>query len=236
MKKILLIIPAYNEEKNILNVFNSIKKYNKENKDKYDVIVVNDGSLDGTQNVLQKNKIPCINLISNLGIGGAVQAGFKYAQDNNYDIAIQFDGDGQHDIKCVKNIIKPLLKNEADCVIGSRFIGNLSKFKSTFLRRIGIKILSLEIRLFGGRIIKDPTSGFRAFNKKVIKFFVNSYPLEYPEPISTVMLLKNKYKILEVPVKMKDRKKGVSSINSWKSVYYMVNVVLSIFIVSIREK
>lgn len=236
MKKILLIIPAYNEEKNILNVFNSIKNYNKENKDKYDVIVINDGSTDGTEKVLQKNKIPCINLISNLGIGGAVQAGFKYAEDNNYDVAVQFDGDGQHDVKCIKNIITPILKNEFDCVIGSRFIGNLSKFKSTFLRRVGIKLLSIEIMLFGGKVIKDPTSGFRAFNKNVIKYFANNYPLEYPEPISIVMLLKNKYKILEVPVRMKDRKNGVSSINSWKSVYYMVNVILSIFIVSIKEK
>lgn len=236
MKKILLIIPAYNEEKSILNVFNIVKNYNKENKIKYDVIVINDGSTDGTQKILTKNKIPCINLISNLGIGGAVQTGFKYASENNYDTAVQFDGDGQHDIKCVKNIIKPILNGEADCVIGSRFVGNLSKYKSTFLRRIGIKILSLEIRIFSSKTVKDPTSGFRAFNKKVINYFSDNYPHEYPEPISIVMLLKNKYKISEVPVKMKDRKTGVSSIRTWKSVYYMLNVILSIFIVSIKEK
>lgn len=236
MKKILLIIPAYNEEKNILNAFNAVKKYNNENKTKYDVIVINDGSTDDTEKILIKNKIPCINLINNLGIGGAVQTGFKYAYENNYDIAVQFDGDGQHDINFVKNIIRPLINNQADCVIGSRFIGNISKYKSTFLRRIGIKILSIEINLFTNKKIKDPTSGFRAFNKKMIKYLSNNYPLEYPEPVSTVMILKNKFKIIEIPVKMKDRKNGISSINSWKSIYYMVNVVLSIFIVSIKEK
>ncbi len=236
MKKILLIIPAFNEEKNILNAFNAVKKYNKENKIKYDVIVINDGSTDDTEKILIKNKIPCISLINNLGIGGAVQTGFKYAYENNYDIAVQFDGDGQHDINFVKNIIRPLINNQADCVIGSRFIGNISKYKSTFLRRIGIKLLSIEINLFTHKKIKDPTSGFRAFNKKTIKYLSNNYPLEYPEPVSIVMILKNKFKIIEIPVKMKDRKNGVSSINSWKSIYYMVNVVLSIFIVSIKEK
>ncbi len=236
MEKVLLIIPAYNEEKNILNVFNSIKKYNKDNKTKYDVIVINDGSKDKTKEILKRNKIPSINLMDNLGIGGAVQTGFKYAYENNYDIAVQFDGDNQHDIKFVKNIIRPIIYKKFDCVIGSRFIGNLSKYKSTFLRRVGIKILSFEIRLLTRKKIKDPTSGFRAFNKKVIKYFSNDYPLEYPEPISTVMLLKNKFSVIEVPVKMKSRKNGISSIYSWRTVYYMINVILSIFIVSIKEK
>ena len=234
MKKMLLIIPAYNEEKNILNVYNSIKKYNSLNKIKYDVIVINDGSTDSTKEVLKRNKIPHINLIKNLGIGGAVQTGFKYAYENNYDIAVQFDGDGQHDVNYVKTIIRPLDKDKFDCVIGSRFIGSASKYRSTFLRRIGIKVLSFEIRLFTSKIIKDPTSGFRAVNKKIIKFFAYEYPLEYPEPVSSVMILKNNYSITEVPVKMKERKKGSSSIYSWKSCYYMVNVMLSIFIASVK--
>lgn len=234
MKRVLLIIPAFNEEKSILNVVNSVKKYNKLNKTNYDVIVINDGSIDTTNEILKRNKIPHINLIKNLGIGGAVQTGYKYAYLNNYDIAIQFDGDGQHDIKYVNHLIKTMIKEKCDVVIGSRFVNKLSKFKSTFLRRVGIKIISLEIRIFVGKKITDPTSGFRAVNKKCIKFLSNNYPLEYPEAVSIVTLLKNKFKISETPVKMKERKNGKSSIYSWRSCYYMVNVLLSIFIASIR--
>ena len=235
MKKVLLIIPAFNEEKNILNVFNIVKKYNKTHTIKYDVIVINDGSTDSTEDILVRNKIPHIKLIKNLGIGGSVQTGYKYAYENDYDVAVQFDGDNQHDINYVNNLIKGLNSN-INCVIGSRFISNKNKFKSTFLRRAGIKLISLEIRLFTHTKITDPTSGFRAVDKKIIKYFKDNYPLEYPEPISNVMLLKNKFKLKEVPVKMKERKKGVSSIYSWKSVYYMINVILSIFIISFRRK
>ena len=235
MKKVLLIIPAFNEEKNILNVFNVVKNYNKTHSLKYDVIVINDGSTDSTEDILLRNKIPHVKLIKNLGIGGSVQTGYKYAYENNYDIAVQFDGDNQHDINYVDDLIK-CLNNNVNCVIGSRFISNKSKFKSTFLRRVGIKLISLEMKLFTHTKITDPTSGFRAVDKKLIKYLKDNYPLEYPEPISNVMLLKNKYKLKEVPVKMKERKNGESSIYSWKSVYYMINVILSIFIISFRRK
>lgn len=235
MKKVLLVIPAYNEEKNILNVFNVIKKYNKEHKQKYDVIVINDGSTDATEEILKRNRIPHIKLLNNLGIGGAVQTGYKYAYNNNYDIAIQFDGDNQHDINCVSDLIKGL-SDGINCIIGSRFISKKNRFKSTFLRRMGIKIISFEIRLFTRTKITDPTSGFRAIDKKLIKYFSNNYPLEYPEPISNVVLLKNGFSLREVPAKMKERKKGTSSIHTWKSIYYMVNVILSIFIISIRRR
>ncbi len=235
MKKILLVIPAYNEEKNILNVYNTIKKYNENYKQKYDVIVINDGSTDSTEEVLRRNKIPHIKLLNNLGIGGAVQTGYKYAYENNYDIAVQFDGDNQHDINYVKDLVNSL-SNNVNCVIGSRFISKRNKFKSTFLRRMGIKMISFEIKLFTHTKITDPTSGFRAIDKKLIKYFSNDYPLEYPEPISNVVLLKNGFNVKEVPSKMKERKKGTSSIHTWKSLYYMVNVILSIFIISIRRK
>ena len=131
-KKIILIIPAYNEEDNILNTYKKIKDYNKANKANYDVIVINDGSTDNTENLLNENKIPHIRLIHNLGIGGAVQTGYKYAFDNDYDIAVQFDGDGQHDVNYVKNIIDPIINNECDMTIGSRFINkSSSKIKSS---------------------------------------------------------------------------------------------------------
>ena len=227
--KVLIIIPAYNEEDNILKTVNSIYDYNKKNKTKYDVVVINDGSTDNTEKVLSDNKINHVKLINNLGIGGAVQTGYKYAYENNYDIAVQFDGDGQHDINYVKYIIQPIIDGKADMVIGSRFIKKeKDNFNSSFSRRIGINLISFFIKLKTGKKIYDTTSGFRAINKDVMKMFSIDYPTEYPEPISSVVTIMNRYRIDEVPVKMKAREGGKSSIHSWKSAYYMINVILSI--------
>ena len=234
-KKVLLIIPAYNEEENILNTYNSIKDYNKKNKTNYEVIVINDGSKDRTSEICHKNNIPVIDLIHNLGIGGAVQTGYKYAYENDYDIAVQFDGDGQHYVSYVKNIIKPIVDNSADMVIGSRFIDDIDTFKSSFARRIGINIISFFIKLTTGKKIYDTTSGFRACNKEIIKDFSLSYPVEYPEPITSAELIKKKYRIIEKPVNMNEREGGVSSIRTWKSIYYMINVILSLLMVGIRR-
>ena len=235
-KKILLIIPAYNEEKCILNTYNKIINYNKNNGTNFDVIVINDGSTDNTVNILEKNNIPHINLIHNLGIGGAVQTGYKYAYETGYDYAVQFDGDGQHDVNYVKNIIEPLMNKDADMVIGSRFINKeSSNFKSSKSRQFGIKVISFFIKLVTGRKVFDTTSGFRAINKDIIKEFASSYPIEYPEPITTTEVLKKKYKVSEVPVSMNEREDGKSSIHSWKNAYYMINVCLSILLVKIRR-
>ena len=229
--KVLIIIPAYNEEENIKKVYDGIIKYNKLNKTNYDVIVINDGSKDNTEEILCKNNIPHIKLIHNLGLGGAVQTGYKYALENGYVIAIQFDGDGQHDISYVKDIIKPILLNKADMVIGSRFIADsTSDFKSSFARRIGINVISSVIKLKTGVKIFDTTSGFRAINRTVLEIFSNDYPREYPEPISTVNILCNGLNVSEVGVSMNERIGGVSSIKSWKTAYYMINVVLSILL------
>ena len=230
-KKVLLIIPAYNEEENILRTCNRINSC----KEDYDYIIINDGSNDKTEEICKKNDLNYITLVHNLGIGGAVQTGYKYAYDNNYDIAVQFDGDGQHDIKYVKDLIKPILENEVDFTIGSRFIKELSKFKSTGARRLGIKVISFFIKFFTGKKIYDTTSGFRAVNKDIIEEFSWNYPTEYPEPVSTTTLLKERYSLKEVPVEMNEREGGISSIRAWKNIYYMINVVLSIFIVSIRR-
>lgn len=236
-KTILLIIPAYNEEDNILNTCNQIIKYNKENKTNYKIIVINDGSSDNTSKICHENGIPIIDLIQNLGIGGAVQTGYKYAKYNNFDIAIQFDGDGQHDVKYVADIIKPIINNECNMVIGSRFIDKTSsEFKSSRSRRIGINIISFFIKFKTGVKIFDTTSGFRAVDKKIIELFSSSYPTEYPEPISTVKVIKSKYKIREVPVKMNKREGGISSITSWKTVYYMINVIISILLAGKKVK
>lgn len=236
--KILLIIPAYNEEENILKVCKNIEKVT----DEIDYIVINDGSKDSTLKILRENNLKHINLINNLGIGGAVQTGYKYAYENNYDIAIQFDGDGQHDINYVKKICEPIIKGQADMCIGTRYLDkSSSEFQSTFMRRLGSNIITIFIKIFCGKKITDPTSGFRAVNKKVIEEFAKEYPKEYPEPESTVSLLVNKYKVEEVPVSMNERERGTSFVTPLKSIDYMLKVILAIIIDSIsfrkrREK
>ena len=234
MKKVLLIIPSYNEEENVLDNYKRILEYNKKNKTNYDAIVINDGSIDKTEEICIENNIPYVTLVHNLGIGGAVQTGYMYALEHDYDIAVQFDGDGQHDIRYVKDIIEPIVDGKADMVIGSRFVDkNSSEFQSSKARRVGINIISFFIKMVTGKKIYDTTSGFRAVNKDIIEKFAKGYPVEYPEPVSTTEILKLGYKIEEVPVSMNERENGVSSIRAWKSVYYMINVVLSILIVGI---
>ena len=228
--KVLLIIPAYNEEENILETCKKIKEFDKE----LDYIVINDGSTDNTENILKENNIKHIKLVHNLGIGGAVQTGYKYAYENGYDIAIQFDGDGQHDVTYVPKICEPLINGQADMVIGTRYLDKReSEFQSTFMRRLGSNIITFFIKICCGKKITDPTSGFRAVNRSIIKGFANNYPTEYPEPESTVKVIINKYKVQEIPVSMNERVGGKSSINIWKSVDYMVKVTLAIIVDSI---
>ena len=236
MYKILLIIPAYNEQDSILSTIKTIDRFNENDFNKLDYIVINDGSKDKTEEILIENHIPHIQLVHNLGIGGAVQTGYKYAFENGYDIAVQFDGDGQHDVHFVNAICQPILEGRANMSIGSRFVqGSMSEFKSTKARQMGIKIISAFIKWFTHEKLYDVTSGFRAVDRKLIEQFAWDYPLEYPEPISTTQILKEGKKVSEVPVKMNERSGGVSSIRSWKNAYYMINVLLSIMIVGTRR-
>ena len=232
--RVLLIIPSYNEEENVLENYQRIIDYNKKNKTNYDAIVINDGSTDKTEEICIKNDIPYITLVHNLGIGGAVQTGYKYALEHDYDVAVQFDGDGQHDVRYVKDIIEPVIKDKTDMAIGSRFIDkSVSEFQSSKSRRVGISLISFFIRLVTGKKIYDTTSGFRAVNKNLIRLFSTDYPVEYPEPVSSTKILKKKYRIEEVPVSMNERAGGVSSLGKlWKQVYYMFNVILSIILVA----
>lgn len=232
---VLIIIPAYNEELNIEKTVCKIIEYNKKSKNNIDYIVINDGSKDNTSYICKKNGYNVVDLIHNLGIGGAVQTGYKYAYENNYDIAIQFDGDGQHDENYIDELVKEIKKGN-DFVIGSRFVSDLSVFKSTTTRRLGIKILSSLIKLCTKFKVYDPTSGFRAANKEVIKLFSSNYPTEYPEPETTTILLKNGFRVKEIPVKMYEREYGKSSIRPLKSIYYMFSVSLSIIISSICKE
>ena len=232
--RVLLIIPSYNEEENVLENYQKIIDYNKKNKTNYDAIVINDGSKDRTEEICIHHHIPFITLVHNLGIGGAVQTGYQYALKHNYDIAVQFDGDGQHDIRYVKDIIKPIVMEKADMVIGSRFIDkSVSEFQSSKSRRAGISLISFFIKLVTGKKIYDTTSGFRAVNKKLIKLFAEDYPVEYPEPVSSTKILKKQYRVEEVAVNMNERVGGVSSLGKvWKQAYYMFNVILSIILVA----
>lgn len=233
--KVLIIVPAYNEELNIKNTVDKIISISKKSEDQIDYVVINDGSKDNTLEVCRQNNFNVIPLIENLGIGGAVQTGYKYALENNYDVAIQFDGDGQHDEKYIQKLVDEIKKGN-DFVIGSRFIQKLSKFTSTGTRRLGIKIISFLIKFCTGKKVYDPTSGFRAGNRKVIKLFASHYPVEYPEPESTVYLLRQKLKVKEIPVEMYERKFGTSSIKPLKSIYYMFSVSISIIVTNMYKE
>ena len=230
--RILVVIPAFNEGKNLGPLVQSIRNLDVKN---VDVVVINDCSTDDTREVCAAYGITVVNLPCNLGIGGAVQTGYKYAYENGYDIAIQIDGDGQHRPEYIAELVKPIIDGQADMVIGSRFI-NYEGFKSTLLRRIGIKYFSILIKLLTKKTITDPTSGFRACNKKVIALFAKRYPVDYPEPESIVCLLRNGFSVLEIPVIMQERQSGKSSITSLKSIYYMVKVSLAVLIDRLRKQ
>ena len=231
MKKTLVIIPAYNEEGNIGKLLESLLKITDIS---FDIVVINDCSKDNTSSICKSYGVHVIDLPCNLGIGGAVQTGYKFALKNGYDIAIQVDGDGQHPPEYIRHIIQPILNGEADLVIGSRYLLE-EGFKSTFVRRLGIQFFSKLIKLLTKQTVSDPTSGFRACNKKVIKLFASSYPKDYPEPETIVILKRNNLAVSEIPVVMKEREKGVSSINLTRSVYYMFKVSLAIIIDTFRE-
>ena len=228
--KTLIIIPAYNESENLPKLFSTLK----EAEGDFDIIVINDCSRDNTEAICINHNIKVVSLPVNLGIGGAVQTGYRYALYNNYDIAIQIDGDGQHDPKFIPYLIKRIKEGNHLC-IGSRFIEN-EGFQSSKIRRVGIKYFSWLIKLLTGTLITDPTSGYRACSREVIKLFANDYPKDYPEPETVVTVLKNKLRVSEMPVIMNAREGGKSSITSLKGIYYMIKVTIAILIASISRK
>ena len=222
---VLIIIPAYNESENIEKVM----KHLISQAPQYDYLIVNDGSTDATLSICERERFSYLDLPINLGIGGAVQAGYVYAHKNDYDIAVQMDGDGQHDIAYLEEMLGPILAGEADIVIGSRFLKK-EGFQSSHSRRIGIGILSMLIRLTTGKRIVDVTSGFRAVNRKFIDIYSRDYPTDYPEPEAIVTAVMHRGRVMEVPVRMKAREGGTSSITLGKSVYYMIKVTLAILV------
>lgn len=224
-KKPLIIIPAYKEAENIEKLVDNII----ENYPQYDYVIVNDGSKDNTADICKRRGYRFLDLPINLGIGGAVQTGYKYAARNGYQIAIQIDGDGQHDVAQLDKVIEPIKMGEADIAIGSRFLKK-EGFQSSSIRRFGIRFLSGLIRLCTGKKILDVTSGYRAVNRRFIEIYAENYPSDYPEPEAIVAAVMHRGKIKEVPVVMQERQAGTSSIHAWKSIYYMIKVTLAVLI------
>lgn len=221
----LLIIPAYNEADGISELIENLQT----NYPQYDYIIINDGSKDNTKKLCQQKGYHILNLPFNLGIGGAVQTGYKYACENEYDYTVQIDGDGQHDPAYIEEMLDEMLKDKADIAIGSRFIQKKG-FQSSKLRRTGISFLSMLIRICTGKKIYDVTSGYRIANAKYSRIFAQDYSRDYPEPEAIVTAVAWGAKIIEFPVEMKERKTGTSSISPVRSVYYMIKVTLAIII------
>lgn len=214
---VLIIVPAYNEEQAILKTVDQLKKLN------YDFVVINDGSSDRTGELLRRHHVPHISLPVNLGIGGAVQTGYQYAEHKGCDYAIQLDADGQHNPEDLQHLIEEMRRLEADMLIGSRFLEK-TNYKGDLSRRIGILYFDYLLRLIAGIRVTDPTSGYRIVNRRVIKWFAKDYPVDYPEVEVLVKLARKGYKIRETKVEMNARQGGVSSINARKSIYYMAKV------------
>ncbi len=231
--KILVIIPCYNEEENIVRVIERLKR----TCPGVDYLVVNDCSTDRSEQILRENGYNHVALPVNLGIGGGVQTGYRYAVENGYDIAVQMDGDGQHDPAYLYEVVGPVERGELDMCIGSRFI-NKEGFQSSFMRRLGINILSALIHLLSGKKVLDVTSGYRATGKELTAYFADHYASDYPEPEAIMAATLNGFQVGEAPVVMEERMGGVSSIRSFKSAYYMVKVSISLVInrISIQKK
>lgn len=223
--KTLIIIPAYNESENICTLVDGIiQQY-----PQYDYLIIDDCSTDSTKKICKEKQYNYVSLCTNLGIGGGVQTGYIYASENNYDITVQIDGDGQHDPAYIGSLIDALVNENADMVVGSRFIENQG-FQTTGSRRLGIKIINFTIGICTGLKITDATSGFRICSKRMTRFFADNYAQDYPEPEAIVAATLNGYKVIERPVVMRERQAGTSSINPIKSIYYMVKVIFAILI------
>lgn len=227
----IVIIPAYNEAENIARVLTALRR----DAPGFDCVVVNDGSSDATADVCRAQGCRVLSHAVNLGIGGAMQTGFRYAAQNGYDVAVQIDGDGQHDPACLAAMLSALTEQGADMVIGSRFLLG-EGYQSTPLRRWGIRYFSLLIRLLTGTTVTDPTSGFRMVRKELIEAFAADYPPDYPEPESVVGVLRRGGKVVELPVQMRARGGGSSSIGALASLYYPVKVSFAILLEELRRK
>jgi glycosyltransferase involved in cell wall biosynthesis len=227
----IAIVPAYNEEDSVGRVLDELRAFDPG----LEVVVVDDGSTDRTADTARARGAHVVRLPFNLGIGGAVQTGFRYAWEHGFEIAVRVDGDGQHDPRELGAVLEPVLADEADIAVGSRFSGR-NGYRSSRSRRIGIRLLAWCVSALTRQRITDPTSGFQAANRLGIRLFAADYPHDYPEAEATVMVFKHRLRLQEVPVATRARETGRSSITALRSVYYMVKVLLAIFVALFRRK
>ncbi len=228
----IAIVPAFREERAIGAVVAEIRATVPD----LDVVVIDDGSNDGTAAVAHAAGAAVVRLPFNLGIGGAVQTGFKYALEHGYDHAVRLDGDGQHDPGELRKILAPMLAGEADIVVGSRFADGGDTYRPPLARRLGIGLFARIVSLLVRQRVTDTTSGFQALNRRGILLFAHDYPHDYPEVEATVMVIRHELRLLEVPVRMREREHGSSSITALRSAYYVVKVLLALFIGLFRRR
>ncbi len=226
------IVPAYQEEAVVGTVVAEIKRFDPD----LDVVVVDDGSVDGTAAAAAAAGAAVVRLPFNLGIGGAVQTGFQYARERGYDIAVRLDGDGQHDPAELPKLLEPLSRDEADVVIGSRFVGGDRDYRPPLARRAGIRWFAQLVSLLTRQRLTDTTSGFQAVNARGIRLFAADYPHDYPEVEAAVMVVRHQLRIKEVPVRMRERELGSSSITALRSLYYAIKVTLALFVGIFRRR
>ena len=220
------IVPALNEEHTIARVVDELRAFDRG----LDVVVVDDGSADRTAEIAAGKGAFVLRLPFNLGIGGAVQTGFKFAFEHGYDLAVRVDGDGQHDPAQLARILEPILRGDADIAVGSRFAESGDGYRSSRSRRVGIRLFAGVVSRIVGQRVTDTTSGFQALNREGIALFARDYPHDYPEVEATVMVFRHRLRLVEVPVAMRERGGGTSSITALRSIYYMAKVLLAIFV------
>jgi glycosyltransferase involved in cell wall biosynthesis len=225
------IVPAYNEERNVGRVIDELRALDPG----LDVVVVSDGSSDRTADVAAGRGAHVIRLPFNLGIGGAVQTGFRHAWEERYELAVRLDGDGQHDPGELRALVAPVVAGEADLAVGSRFVAG-GGYRSSAARRIGIRILARIVSLIARQRLTDTTSGFQACNRRAIAVYAADLPHDYPEVEGMVMAIKHRIRLVEVPVTMREREHGRSSIGALASIYYMVKILLALFVDLFRRE
>jgi glycosyltransferase involved in cell wall biosynthesis len=223
--KRIAIVPARNEEASIARVIAEIRAFDPD----FDIVVIDDGSADRTAAVAETAGARVVRLPFNLGIGGAVQTGFRYALEHGFQIAVRLDGDGQHDPGELPSLLEPVLAGRADIAVGSRFAGS-GEYRPPLARRLGIRLFSRVVSLLVRQRVTDTTSGFQAVNRRGIVLFAADYPHDYPEVEAIVMVFKHRLRLEEVPVRMRERAAGTSSITAVRSIYYMAKVSLALFV------
>lgn len=229
--RVIAVVPAHNEAGAIGGVVDGIRSLHPH----FDVVVIDDGSTDDTAAVAAARGAAVVSLPFNLGIGGAVQTGFKYALEQDYELAVRLDGDGQHDPAELPRLLAPIERGEADIVTGSRFASGDGDYRPPLARRIGISWFAGLVSLLTRRRVTDTTSGFQAMNRKGIALFADDYPNDYPEVEATVLVFKHRLRLTEVPVQMREREHGRSSITVVRSIYYMVKVTLALLMAMLRK-